>query len=123
MSLERYLEKLDPSQKKLYCQVVPEQEHRVKSSGLYYAKKQLGKDSILSTFREGASILGLSTDRFCSHSLRAFFITNLVNDPRVPLRQSMDAARYTSAQAHLVYQTKSKESEANKIRALIDAGN
>ena len=35
----------------------------------------------------------------------------------------MDAARYTSAQAHLVYQTKSKESEANKIRALIDAGN
>ena len=116
-SLSRYMKKLSPEQERLYCLPV----RGGKQKDIFYAKKPMGKDSILATFREGATILGMDSETFCPHSLRAFFVTNLVNDDRVSLRESMAAARHTSASAHLTYMGRSAESEANRITALLDA--
>ena len=80
----------------------------------------MGNDTILSIFRDGAELLGIDADTFNPHSLRAFFVTNLVNDDRVSLCESMAEARHTSASAHLIL-ARSKETEGNRIEALLDS--
>jgi hypothetical protein len=80
----------------------------------------LGNDTILSIFRDGAELLGIDADTFNPHSLRAFFVTNLVNDDRVSLCESMAEARHTSVSAHLML-ARSKETEGNRIEALLDS--
>ena len=124
-SLLRYLEKMNPDQRWLHCRAV-DGKHRdtqLKKNlkGFYYSSCKLGHHAIATLFREGAEILGILSDDFCPHSLRALFITNMVNDGSVSNKESMMAARHTSVKAHLDYQETGKVSEGLRIKCLLDA--
>jgi hypothetical protein len=124
-SLLRYIEKMNPNQKWLHCRGVLEScralQHKKGLKGFYYENLKLGAHSISKLFKEGAGILGILSEDFCPHSLRALFITTMVNDGSVSNKESMRAARHTSIKAHLDYMETGQVSEGNRIQCLLDA--
>ena len=124
-SLLRYLAKMNDGQRYLHCRHVKE-EHRASQlkkglKGFYYSNLKLGPNKIADLFKEGADRLGILTDDFCPHSLRALFITNMVNDGSVSNRESMAAARHLDVKAHLGYQEMGEVSEGNRITCILNA--
>ena len=124
-SLLRYLEKMNPDQKWLHCRGVLESSRALQQKkglkGFYYENLKLGATSISKLFKKGAGLLGILSEDFCPHSLRALFITTMVNDGKVSNKESMRAARHTSIKAHLDYQETGQVSEGNRIQCLLDA--
>ena len=124
-SLLRYIEKTDKDQIHLHCRAVPEKNRKVQMNkglkGFYYQNLNIGPNTISELFKEGAEICGLLSEDFCPHSLRALFITTLVNDENVSIQESMKAARHSSVSAHLEYIQTGKKSEGKRIECLVGA--
>ena len=118
----RFLGKLAPGQVRMYCKVA-DAAHRAKlaaqgfPNAQFCANQHLGEKSIRQLFKEGAKMLGLSS-QFRPHSLRGACITKLVNDPGVSLAETMSHARHSSASASRNYQRVDSVSEAGRFRAL-----
>ena len=125
-SLVRYLKKLAPGQEFLYCHVMkPDRRRSFSRLGLhnvrYEPNRKLGKTPVAGLFKRAADIMGFSEpQKFHPHSLRSVFISKLVNDGSVSLAETMDSARHSSVAASATYQERSKVSEANKIRSLME---
>ena len=63
-----------------------------------------GDNKTRDVMKNAAQKLGFSNwQTFSGHSLRKWFITKMVNDPNVNLRDSMLAARHRSISAHKAY--------------------
>jgi hypothetical protein len=65
-------------------------------------------------------VCGVSNpDTLWPHALRAHFTTKLANDMGVSMKETMAAARHTTAEASAMYQTTSALSEARRHNALL----
>ena len=120
----RLVEKLDPSQKRLYCyphkdaiptgiwdpHAPPTLPHSV-----FQPLKPMGENKIAKLFKEGAKILGLPAS-FKPHSLRGYCITKLANN--VSLKATMEVARHSSAAASAGYMQTSEETDVKRLKAL-----
>ena len=124
-SLLRYVKKMNNDQRFVHCRSVDvsKRHSQIKRGlkGFYYENCRLGQNKIAQLFKEGADILGVDSNNFCPHSLRALFITNMVNNGNVSNEESMKAARHSSVSAHLEYQETGQVSEGNRIKCLLDA--
>jgi len=121
-SIKRFLQKMAPGQTRIYCKVVPS-ELRDNSGPyqgqIFYPNNPLGRNTVLSLFKEGAAIQGLSNPHmFSPHSLRAYFVTMLANDSGVSVQECMTASRHTSVAASATYQERNMNSELNRFKAL-----
>ena len=124
-SLLRYLKKMNNDQRFVHCRSIDvlKRPAQIKKGlkGFYYENCRLGQNKIAQLFKEGAEILGVESNDFCPHSLRALFITNMVNNGNVSNEESMKAARHSSVSAHLEYQETGQVSEGHRIKCLLDA--
>ena len=117
--IKRFLSKLSPGQTRIYCKVVPERQRKHHNGNLFYPNNCLGKEKILSSFRRGAAIMGLSNPKqFMPHTLRHMLGTHLANDPNVSLKECLSTMRHSSAAANLNYQANNTKSEENRLIAL-----
>ena len=123
-SLLRYLAKMNDGQRYLHCRSVKE-EHGASQlkkglKGFYDYNLKLGPNKIVELFKECAARLGILSDDFCPHTLRALFITNMVNDGSVSNKESMAADRHLDVKAHLGYQEAGEVSEGNRITCILN---
>ena len=80
----------------------------------------LGKDTILERCRSAFKRMGIESYKTKrAHAMRSKFITDLANDDGVSIVETMAAARNKSASASAAYQTTSKKSEVNRLKALL----
>ena len=85
--IKRFLAKLAPGQTRIYCKVVPKHLREKRNDNFFYPSNCLGKEKILSSFRRGAEIMGLSNPKqFMPHILRHILGTHLANDPSLSLK-------------------------------------
>lgn len=122
-SLRRYINKLSPGQKRMYCYwrtdaaaVFPGGDGG-SLQYIFHARKPLGMNKIRELFTEGAAILGLPK-KFLPHSLRALCITRMVNDNGVSLSETMEVARHSSVAASKDYMVVNGVSAFNRMKAL-----
>ena len=120
-SFLRYLDRLDDHQERMYCYVDPK---KIGTAKPYFAKKPLGKDKIHALQLNSAERMGLDMKYFLGgHAWRHFMVQGMVNDPTVPLQESMKASRHTSISAHMGYTSSDRVSEGRKISALLRRNN
>lgn len=122
-SLRRYIRKLAPGQKRMYCYwrtgdaSIFDGSDGTAISNIFHPRKPLGQNKIRELFMEGAEILGLPKD-FLPHSLRALCITRLVNSGDVSLAETMEVARHSSVAASKEYMHVDGVSNFNRMKAL-----
>jgi hypothetical protein len=122
-SLRRYIAKLSPGQKRMYCywstddSAIYDRSDGKILKNIFHARKPLGMNKIRELFTEGAAILGLPSN-FLPHSLRALCITRLVNDSAVSLSETMEVARHSSVAASKDYMVVDGVSAFNRMKAL-----
>ena len=124
--LKRYLNKLSPSQSRLFCQeAIVSMKSHYKTFGFHWdnaemnSLKPLGENTVRNMFKKGAQMIGL--EKFASfggHSLRAYFITKLANNSAVNKKELMGTARHSSISAGLTYIQRNQNSEVACFRAL-----
>ena len=108
-SLIRYKEKLGPSQTDFYC--YPASQSMVimfKKQGYpkarYSPNENVGENSLRAKMKEAAKILGFKHwEHMTGHMLRRHSICEMVNAPKVNLKESMGTAGHKSVSAHLAY--------------------
>jgi len=120
-SFLRYLDRLDDHQEHMYCYVDPK---KIGTAKPYFAKKPVGKDKIQELQLNSAERMGLGMKYFRGgHAWRHFMVQGMVNDPTVPMQESMKAARHTSVSVHMGYTSSDRVSEGRKIDALLRRNN
>ena len=93
---------------------------RISKNGKSFVNAPLGEKSIRSRFVKAYSVCGVSNpESLWPHALRAHFTTKLANDMGVSIKETMAAARHTTAEASAMYQTTSVVSEAHRQNALL----
>ena len=120
-SFLRYLDKLNDHQERMYCYPDPKKSG---TSKLFFDKKPIGKEKIHDLQFDTARIMGLDLKHFRGgHAWRHFAIQGMVNDPNVPLQESMKAARHSSVSVHLAYMSSDFVTEGKKIAGLLRRNN
>ena len=125
-ALLRLKNKCAPGQERLYCHVNKTDVSKTGKDFHYpfYTNKPIGANQITKLIKKGAQLLGLNMKDFRGgHALRHFFVTGMVNDPTVPLQESMRASRHQSISAHMAYTETDKISEGMKIASLLRRNN
>ena len=85
----------------------------------FYGQCPIGNSGINKLFKDGAKSLGLpNSEKFCAHSLRAYFITRMANGRGVSDEERMVSSRHNSIAASANYQERNSVSESNKFEAL-----
>ena len=93
---------------------------RISKDGKTFVNAPLGEKTIRSRFVKAFSVCGISNpDTLWPHALRAHFTTKLANDMGVSMKETMAAARHSTAEASAMYQTTSAVSEAHRHNALL----
>ena len=116
-----YLDRLDDHQECMYCYV---DHKKIGTAKLYFAKKPVGKFKIHELQLNSAERMGLDMKYFRrGHAWRYFMVQGMVNDPTVPMQESMKVAHHTSVSAHMGYMSSDRVSKDRKIEALLHRNN
>jgi hypothetical protein len=119
-SVLRYLGLLEDDQVRNYCYEKKTIDNSLDSRYPYMKRKHIGKDPIARMMKEAAVLMGLDMSCFRGgHAFRRYYISGMVNDPTVPIQESMKAARHTSVSAHLAYMQSNKATATARISHLI----
>ena len=120
--IHRFLNKLSPGQMQIYCKVIPPKYRSTDAEGntnYFYGQSPIGKHQIAEMFKEGAQILGLKNpEKFCAHSLRAYFITMVSSGEGVNDEERLVSARHESLGASAIYQERNSITETNKFASM-----
>ena len=122
-TLLRLIAKLPPSSKE--GDVKNRLYRRISRDGKRFLPNQaLGSASVRNRIQYAYKHMGIPNwEDLTSHAMRSYFITKLSNDSRVNISETMAAARHRTAAASAIYQTRSKESSCNRLRALFNISN
>ena len=119
--LKRYKDKISPGQVRLYCyQATKAELHLFAAEGSHNAKmspkRPIGENKVAEMIKEAAQRTGMNCT---GQGLRRLFLSTLINNPSISVKESLISGRHGSVSAQITYLQRNKISEAGKFDALL----